>query len=168
MKQLKNERGLTLVELLAVIVILAIIAAIAAVAIGNVINNSKDKAILSDAVTIIDGVKIAEMDGALKEKEDTATGTITLESGDKTILEPYVELSEEKWQGFKGLKISGMNSGKTKYEITYTPLSKIKNEKYQPKNVTSTASTASLEDILQALEGKKPATANTQGEKQGA
>ena len=36
-KQLNNEKGLTLIELLAVIVILAIIAAIAVPAIGNII-----------------------------------------------------------------------------------------------------------------------------------
>lgn len=43
-KWLKNQKGLTLVELLAVIVILGVIAAIAVPAIGNVINNSKEKA----------------------------------------------------------------------------------------------------------------------------
>ena len=42
MKQiLKNEKGLTLIELLAVIVILAIVAAIAVPAIGNIIENSR-------------------------------------------------------------------------------------------------------------------------------
>ena len=49
-KQLNNEKGLTLIELLAVIVILAIIAAIAVPAIGNIINNSKDKAVLSRCI----------------------------------------------------------------------------------------------------------------------
>ena len=38
-KQLKDERGLTLVELLVVVVILGIIAAIAVVAIGGMIEN---------------------------------------------------------------------------------------------------------------------------------
>ena len=42
-KRLKNEKGLTLVELLAVIVILGIIAAIAVPSIGNIIDNSRDK-----------------------------------------------------------------------------------------------------------------------------
>ncbi|WP_371825341.1 prepilin-type N-terminal cleavage/methylation domain-containing protein [Paenibacillus soyae] len=44
----KNEKGLTLIELLAVLVIVGIIAAIAIPAIGNTISNSKTKA---DAAT---------------------------------------------------------------------------------------------------------------------
>ena len=40
-KRLKNEKGLTLVELLAVIVILGVIAAIAVPSIGNIIENSR-------------------------------------------------------------------------------------------------------------------------------
>ncbi|SDN82955.1 prepilin-type N-terminal cleavage/methylation domain-containing protein [Paenibacillus sp. yr247] len=43
-KLLKNQKGLTLVELLAVIVILGVIAAIAVPAIGGVISNSKKNA----------------------------------------------------------------------------------------------------------------------------
>lgn len=65
-KLLKNEKGLTLVELLAVIVILAIIAAIAVPAIGNIINKSKDRAILAEASNILSGAKIAYIDGACK------------------------------------------------------------------------------------------------------
>ena len=71
-KQIKNEKGLTLIELLAVIVILAIIAAIAVPAIGNVINNSKDKAILAEASNILAGAKIAAVDGLVRED---ATGS---------------------------------------------------------------------------------------------
>ena len=47
--KLKDQKGLTLIELLAVIVILAIIAAIAIPAIGNIIENSRVGAIKSDA-----------------------------------------------------------------------------------------------------------------------
>jgi len=47
--KLKDQKGLTLIELLAVIVILAIIAAIAIPAIGNIIENSKVSAIKADA-----------------------------------------------------------------------------------------------------------------------
>ncbi|WP_419959135.1 type II secretion system protein [Psychrobacillus sp. BM2] len=63
-KILKNQQGLTLVELLAVIVILGIVAAIAVPSIGNVINNSKDKAILAEASSILSGAKLAILEGA--------------------------------------------------------------------------------------------------------
>lgn len=51
--RVKNEKGLTLVELLAVIVILAIVAAIAIPAISNVIDNSRYKALKADAINVI-------------------------------------------------------------------------------------------------------------------
>lgn len=52
-KQMKNEKGLTLIELLAVIVILAIVAAIAIPAIGNIIDNSRVKAVKADAQNVL-------------------------------------------------------------------------------------------------------------------
>ncbi|HJF32815.1 MAG TPA: type II secretion system GspH family protein [Sporosarcina psychrophila] len=52
-KRLNNEKGLTLVELLAVIVILGIIAAIAVPSIGGIIDNSRVKAIKADAQNIL-------------------------------------------------------------------------------------------------------------------
>ena len=56
-KRLKNEKGLTLVELLAVIVILGIIAAIAIPSIGNIIENSKVNAVKADAQNVLDCCK---------------------------------------------------------------------------------------------------------------
>ncbi|MCM3086603.1 type IV pilus assembly protein PilA [Bhargavaea ginsengi] len=57
-KKLKEEKGLTLIELLAVIVILAIIAAIAIPAIGNIIQNSREDAVVSDAQNILAAANI--------------------------------------------------------------------------------------------------------------
>ncbi|QDY46250.1 prepilin-type N-terminal cleavage/methylation domain-containing protein [Planococcus glaciei] len=47
-KKLKEQKGMTLIELLAVIVIIAIIAAIAIPAIGTIIENSRNGAVKSD------------------------------------------------------------------------------------------------------------------------
>ncbi|WP_214836892.1 MULTISPECIES: prepilin-type N-terminal cleavage/methylation domain-containing protein [unclassified Exiguobacterium] len=57
-KQLKDERGLTLVELLVVVVILGIIAAIAVVAIGGIIENSRKDAMVADAKQMVSSSKI--------------------------------------------------------------------------------------------------------------
>lgn len=62
-KRIKNEKGLTLIELLAVVVILAIVAAIAVPAIGNIINTQRDKAVLADISSVISAAKIANVDG---------------------------------------------------------------------------------------------------------
>ncbi len=63
LKKRLNQKGLTLIELLAVIVILAIVAAIAIPAIGGIIANSRDKAVLADASAIISGAKLANTAG---------------------------------------------------------------------------------------------------------
>ncbi|TCJ02436.1 type IV pilin protein [Cytobacillus praedii] len=62
-KRLKDQRGLTLVELLAVIVILGIIAAIAVPSIGNIIAKSKFDAAKSDALQILAAASMAEAGG---------------------------------------------------------------------------------------------------------
>ena len=60
-KFLKNQKGLTLVELLAVIVILGIIAAIAVPAIGNIIENSRKDAQVANAEALYDAARLAQI-----------------------------------------------------------------------------------------------------------
>lgn len=62
-KKLKEQRGLTLVELLAVVVILGIIAAIAIPSIGNIIAKSKFDASKADALQIIASATMADAAG---------------------------------------------------------------------------------------------------------
>ncbi len=134
-KLLKNQKGLTLIELLAVIVILAIVAAIAIPAIGNIINNSRDKAILSEASNILSGAKIAVTDNACQATANTCSNTEldpyfdgTLTSGDSVT-----------WK-------DGANGEKT-YTIIYSKFSNIKNTtKYEITNKTLTE--ANLLELL--------------------
>ncbi len=155
-KYLRNERGLTLVEMLATLVILAIIATIAAVAIGNIIQNSKDKAVLADALSIIEGAKIAYMDGQLEGNADHS-----IES-----FKEYVEgvnINDSNIKVYIGQ--SGENSINDKYKdkglnyyaIEYDEIGKInKNSKFFVKgyNISSTKHYYE-EDIANALRGKK-------------
>ena len=57
-KHVKNEKGLTLIELLAVIVILAIISAIAIPAIGNIIENTRYNAAKADAINVLNAANL--------------------------------------------------------------------------------------------------------------
>ncbi|KOF11788.1 Tfp assembly type protein [Planococcus glaciei] len=57
-KKLKDQKGMTLIELLAVIVIIAIIAAIAIPAIGNIIENSRYSAVKADAQNVLAAANI--------------------------------------------------------------------------------------------------------------
>jgi len=75
-KLLKNQKGLTLIELLAVVVILAIVAAIAIPAIGNIIENSRYTAVKADATNIINAANLYYTDTPGASGSVTATDLI--------------------------------------------------------------------------------------------
>jgi len=143
-KVLKNEKGLTLIELLAVIVILAIVAAIAIPAIGNIIDNSRYKAVKSDALNAMNAAQIYFTDnpegvasgvtssntatgttvttGALKElgyleNEGTLEGkaaTITKTSGALSIKTGKITYASGNAIEFDGATIDSISKDKTK------------------------------------------------------
>ncbi|WP_322090799.1 type II secretion system protein [Caldifermentibacillus hisashii] len=137
LKQMKNEKGMTLVELLAVLVIIGIIAAIAIPMIGNIIQNSKDKAILSDAQMILSAAKIAYSNNE-GTKETKTEGDKTTETGaivfDHKVLQPYVD----------GVTLGPNDKvvyNNKEWTITYSKLEFIKNENYK-KAISSNSITA--------------------------
>ncbi|WLR50085.1 type II secretion system protein [Bacillus tianshenii] len=72
----RNEKGLTLIELLAVIVILGIIAAIAVPSIGNIIENSKKDAHIANAEQLVSAARLAmasDMEGNNGDLPGTTT-----------------------------------------------------------------------------------------------
>lgn len=124
-KVMKNEKGMTLIELLAVLVIIAIVALIAVPAIGNIINNSHDKAIISSAVNIMDGAKIARTNGdcdatcdqdTLKEYVDGVDGTYTVDynSSNKEYTVKYSKLNDIKGSKFSEYKKDSLTSAEIK------------------------------------------------------
>lgn len=74
---LKNQKGFTLVELLAVIVILGIIGAIAVPSIGNIIENSKKDAAVQNAQQLISAARLGVASGDYIPG-DATTGTRTM------------------------------------------------------------------------------------------
>ncbi|MCM3478161.1 type II secretion system protein [Caldifermentibacillus hisashii] len=81
MKLLKNQKGMTLVELLAVLVILGIIAAIAVPMIGNAISESKQKGELNDALNIIAAAKLADANGVAAGNDNSYSKTDLVKGG---------------------------------------------------------------------------------------
>lgn len=87
-KAMRKEDGFTLVELLAVIVILGIILAIAIPAIGNVIENSRNKAAEQDVLLIVDAARLYVVGENLESDTEADIAGITVkELIDKGYLE---------------------------------------------------------------------------------
>ena len=116
-KKLKDQKGMTLIELLAVIVIIAIIAAIAIPAIGNIIENSRYSAVKSDATNVISAANIY-----FTENPEEATKTVTV---DKLMTDGYLQ-SAGKLESVKSTATvtkanpNTLKSGKVTYSGTKT------------------------------------------------
>ena len=107
----KDQRGLTLVELLAVVVILAIVAAIAFVLIGNIIENSRKDAHISNAQQVISAAKLAESSG------DAFQGNQTTADFTNAKLKPYLGDIVDPWEKEDYTTITVTKSGSS-YSVT--------------------------------------------------
>ncbi len=76
---MRNERGFTLIELLAILVILGIMAAIAIPIVGQIINQSKADAHLSNARQVLNAGKMAYANGYMPESEYSGEPSYTME-----------------------------------------------------------------------------------------
>jgi type IV pilus assembly protein PilA len=113
-KQLKNEKGLTLVELLVVIVILGIIASIAVVSIGNIIDDTKKKAKVTEAVQIINAAKLKHA----AEGTNTNNPSWVSTSSTSNALSDYISNVKDTtwtvtWNKADGYEITGHDSAST-------------------------------------------------------
>ncbi|MER2008561.1 MAG: type II secretion system protein [Psychrobacillus sp.] len=128
---LKNQKGLTLVELLAVIVILAIVSAIAVPAIGGIIENSRYNAVKADATNVLNAAKMYFIDspeetdvtvGELKEGNylesagqiDKDTTAAVVKGTPNQITAKGIKYSGDKTVTFDGATLESINGDKRK------------------------------------------------------
>ncbi|MCD5323734.1 MULTISPECIES: prepilin-type N-terminal cleavage/methylation domain-containing protein [Pontibacillus] len=130
----KDEKGFTLVELLAVIVILGIIAAIAIPSIANVVENSKKDAVIRTAEQAVEAYRLME----------TSEGVDTEKTLEELATAGYLENRE----GFTGsvtpstaTDADGASTGETTYTVT------VSSEKYTVSGDVSSLDRGSVGDV---------------------
>jgi type IV pilus assembly protein PilA len=122
--KLKEQKGLTLIELLAVIVILGIIAAIAIPSINNVISNTKEKAKVAEALQLIDAARLAYADNSSVTKWKQTADATNGYGGLSTYVSKVSDQTYEVLYDGSTYKIKGHNSA-TVVNSTYTDTNEV-------------------------------------------
>lgn len=117
---LKNQKGFTLVELLAVIVILGIIGAIAVPSIAGIIDNSKKDAHIANAQQMVGAARMAIAAGDIVAPKKSASVTETLNNLETNgYLEPVSSPGTSSYDKTNSLvKVSKDASGVITYTVT--------------------------------------------------
>jgi type IV pilus assembly protein PilA len=98
-KYLENDKGLTLVELLAVIVILGIIAAISVPSIGGIIEKSRADAVKAEGIQVLNAAKLyIASEGAPSTK-------LTSQE-----LSEYISENDDVWTKDYSVKVTGTDT----------------------------------------------------------
>ncbi|MCT1540836.1 MULTISPECIES: prepilin-type N-terminal cleavage/methylation domain-containing protein [Lysinibacillus] len=142
----KNEKGLTLIELLAVIVILAIISAIAIPAIGNIIENTRYNAAKADAINVLNAANLYFTD-----EPDQSSVTVSTLKTEKYLdnagkLESVATTATVTKGSPNSLTATNVPYSGTTKTITFTgaTLQSINGDKQKPSKGTVTAITATV------------------------
>ncbi|MGX7596071.1 prepilin-type N-terminal cleavage/methylation domain-containing protein [Planococcus plakortidis] len=149
-KKLKDQKGMTLIELLAVIVIIAIIAAIAIPAISNIIENSRVGAMKSDATNALNAANIYLADNPNYFTEGTTPPT---EITQAQLVPGYFDGSDaftefKITEGANGLVFSGEGE-KSGVELDVTTATKQQISAY-PNNSRDAVTTTTPASSIQA------------------
>jgi type IV pilus assembly protein PilA len=156
-KFLKNDKGLTLVELLAVIVILGIIAAIAVPSIGSIIEKSRADAVKSEGIQVLNAAKLfVASEGVPTTSNATTANQLTIAD-----LEDYLteNVSDSIWSNTtvvkvpdtKTLQLNGTGTkGSVNIVFNDATISQINEYGYDPDADTHTIGTVSGGDGQQA------------------
>ena len=103
---MKNKKGFTLVELLAVIVILAVIILIAVNAVLPQMRKARRNSFIDEAINFAKAAETAYVSDSLKGEGRTCYNVADLKG-------KYVSKNDEKYKGWIQLSISGDNISKT-------------------------------------------------------
>jgi len=117
-RQMRDERGLTLVELLVVVVILGIIAAISVIAIGGLIENSRKDAQVANAKQLVNAAKLYVASNPVANNTElvhTKTGVANANS----VLKPMVDDLKDPMNEDNPYTEAFVTVGKTGETYTY-------------------------------------------------